>query len=329
MRYHCLRALTFVFVAFLATLLPGCSGGEHEIKEDLSAGKAKSLRVGYLSIIPSLPLLLAYESGAFERERLDVELVRFNTSNDVMSALLAEKIDVYFLASSSITLLIEEQRPGFTKSLMVNMNTKDRPLDYLVARKEGAIDQLQDLNGKKVGIFPGTTMRGFLVSALRSNGVEPKSVEIIELPPPEQINALVGGRVDALLALEPVPTQALSTGKVKIVSRGVVENYVINPWIGGTVTVRDAYLQQNRDAVDAFDQAVRGVLPSLGQPNDENLGVLAKYTAITPDVARKVGFVEWVSRDRIPRKKFQELADKLYDVGVLKRKVDTSGMFLE
>lgn len=285
--------------------------------------------VGYLPIIPALPVMMAEEAGTFADAGLDVELVKFATSNDAMTALIAGKVHVYFLASSSVTLLIEQNSPGATKSFMVNVNTKGRPLDQLLVATSSPIESVAQLRGKKIGVFPGTTMKGFLRAALIASGVPSESVEIVELSPPQQGVALSTGQVDALLALEPVPAQLIGAGKARSILSGLVESLVLDPWVGGTATVRSDYAASHGKVIHSFLGVVEGQLPRLRSPDDQNLAVLAKYTGISPDVARRAGFVDWLPLARIPRADVQRLADKMFEVGALARHIDTAGLFLE
>jgi NitT/TauT family transport system substrate-binding protein len=318
------ETIRFPFLACLLILVagPGCRC------QGSGAGREK-VRVAFLPTIACLPAMVASDSGAFGRHGLDVELVRFTTSNDAMNAVVSGKADVYFLASSSLPLAFEQRRPGLTKSFMVNVNTAQNPLDYLIVPAASTVGALSELAGKTIGVFPGTTMKGFLLAALKSQGVAPDSVKVVELAPPAQLTALMSGDVDALLALEPVPTQAVTSGKAKVLVAGLVERYVLDPWIGGTATVLATYAAAHRDALNRFQTAIADILPTLAAPTPENLAILEKYSGIPRDVAQKVGFVRWVQLHDIPRDEFQKLSDRLFDVKALDTKVDTKGFFLD
>jgi len=318
-----------IFLCIGILVLAGCSQeGLQQEGRKTESERAVVIRAGYLPIIPALPLLMAEEKGLFEQQGVDVRLVKFTTSNDAMNALIGEQIDLYFLASSSVTLQLEERRPGFTRSLMVNANTKANPLDYILVLDDSSIEALVDLVDKKVGVFPGSTMQGFLRGAMREEGLEAESMELIELPPPNQISSLLTGEIDALLALEPIPTQAVKSGKVRVLVSGMVERYLIDPWLGGTATVRASFMQEHSQTLVKFLRAIETALEDLQAPSQDNLEVLAKYTAIPPDLAREVGFVQWLLPADVPRENFQELAHILRRVGVLEKPVSTSEMFV-
>ena len=50
------------------------------------------IRIGYLPITASLPLFIAQEKGYFTEQGLNVELVKFETSNQVIDSLVREDI---------------------------------------------------------------------------------------------------------------------------------------------------------------------------------------------------------------------------------------------
>jgi len=68
---------------------------------------------------------------------------------------------------------------------------------------------LEDLEGKKIGVFPGSTATNLLKKFLSDNNIDISKIEFIQIVPPNQLPALYGGSIDVLHAYEPTTAIAL------------------------------------------------------------------------------------------------------------------------
>ena len=86
--------------------------------------------------------------------------------------------------------------------------------EALVARNGAGIEKVEDLVGKKVAVPFVSTTHYSLLAALKHEGVDPKSVEILNLRPPEIAAAWARGDIDAAYVWDPALGQIKTTGKV-------------------------------------------------------------------------------------------------------------------
>ena len=87
----------------------------------------------------------------------------------------------------------------------------------VVARKDGGIEKLADLRGKKVGIWPGSTQEVFILERLRMEGMTIRDIQSIRVSFSEMAIALARGDVDAYVGAEPGPGISVASGIGKIV----------------------------------------------------------------------------------------------------------------
>jgi NitT/TauT family transport system substrate-binding protein len=87
----------------------------------------------------------------------------------------------------------------------------------VVSRKDGPINTLADLRGKRVGIWPGSTQEVFIRERLRMEGMTIRDIQSIRVGFGEMHAALARGDIDAYVGAEPGPGVSLSTGIGKIV----------------------------------------------------------------------------------------------------------------
>lgn len=74
----------------------------------------------------------------------------------------------------------------------------------LIARRDRGIACISDLKGKRIGLTPGTAPEFSLSACLAASYINPADVTIVDLSTEEQVDAIVGGDVDAVCAAEPV-----------------------------------------------------------------------------------------------------------------------------
>ncbi len=91
----------------------------------------------------------------------------------------------------------------------------------------------------------------FLYKVLRSNGVDPKSVDIINMDVKAQPPALMTHRVDAVVSWEPWPTKLELSGVGKILAEGS---------FSGFLSVREDFANKNAQAVQAVVDSLQEAL---------------------------------------------------------------------
>jgi ABC-type nitrate/sulfonate/bicarbonate transport system substrate-binding protein len=172
------------------------------------------LRVGYLPIAAELPLFVAIEQGYFRDAGIEVELIRFASSNEMGNAATADRIDI--LSGSASNVIFDIGSVSGKKHLIFALNpyssAPGHVTDHLIARKGSGIKKLGDLKGKKVASFPGSVNRILTYLILEKHGIPRDSYEYIEMLPKDWQPSLHSGAVDALSALEPSATQIIKDG---------------------------------------------------------------------------------------------------------------------
>lgn len=243
-----------------------------------------TVKVGYLPIISALPLYVAEEQRLFADAGIAVEKIPFQTSEQVLDALIRGDIDVVPALSIVPVLRVERINPGHVKAFSITDITLERPFDALLVKNEAEIASLDQLSGKKVGVFPGGTARSILHNFLTSQGIDTATVEIVELPPTAHLQALSSGSIDALYAYEPTVAIALETGSYRKI-HGSVYASMLNHTPIGFALLRSSLIEEQPElaqkVVEIFDQA-NGFI----QTHDaETREILAASFHLTPEVA--------------------------------------------
>ncbi|MGC1121312.1 MAG: ABC transporter substrate-binding protein [Candidatus Methanofastidiosia archaeon] len=113
-----------------------------------------------------------------------------------------------------------------------------------LSQQEGGIQSIDDLNGKTIAIPGKATVQDFLLQRfLKDNNITATTVIV---KPPEMIQTLESGGIDAFIAWEPYPARAVVEGghKLLVTSRDIWPHHPCC-----VVAVREEYLAENRDVV--------------------------------------------------------------------------------
>jgi len=139
------------------------------------------------------PLIIAQEKGFFADAGLEVEFIQPADPNDPPKLVAAGQGDIAVSYQPQLHLQVEAGLPLVRIGTLVAT-----PLNALVALRDGPVDSVADLQGRKVGYSIGGFEDAVLGAMLARHGVSLDEVELINvnfaLSP-----ALVSGEVDAVI----------------------------------------------------------------------------------------------------------------------------------
>jgi NitT/TauT family transport system substrate-binding protein len=248
------------------------------------------VRIGYLPISGSLPAYVAVEREHLSRFGLKPRLISFNSSNAIMTALLAGEIEVAACPSAVDVLACASKFPGKMRIFRVGYTTRkdNEYVSALIVRKDAPYHSLRDLAGKKIGILLGVGQEMYARLLFQKVLGNQSRIELVPMAPQLHLQALASGTVDACLALEPTGIIGEQKQISRYLERGVVEKYVSDPWIAGFSVISQAYIEarprEAMNCVKAFNLAV----DELRKDPASGAELLSKYNSLDREVARRV-----------------------------------------
>lgn len=144
-------------------------------------------------LVPNSVMDLALQEGYFEREGVEVELVRVQQTPSALAALQAGEGEMANIGTDALLLLVAG---GATDLRAVVSPNKSLP--FLIAAKD-SIATPADLAGKSFGIGrPGSLDQSLSTRVLQGADVDTDTLEFVALGQPNvRAQALVAGQVDA------------------------------------------------------------------------------------------------------------------------------------
>ncbi|MEJ0017840.1 MAG: NrtA/SsuA/CpmA family ABC transporter substrate-binding protein [Acetobacteraceae bacterium] len=173
-----------------------------------SRAQTTTIRIGALKLIHSIT---PYFYERFLPDGYRIEIIPFESPTDGKSAVVTKSVDFGTFGIAAAILGAAAREP------IVVFGSECNKGMAVVARKDGPIESLKDLKGKRVAIWPGSTQEVFIRERLRMEGMSIKDVENVRVSFSEMPAALQRGDVDAYVGAEPGPGLSLATGVGKIV----------------------------------------------------------------------------------------------------------------
>ncbi|MEP6701586.1 MAG: ABC transporter substrate-binding protein [Betaproteobacteria bacterium] len=102
------------------------------------------------------------------------------------------------------------------------------PVDKLVARKDANIKTPEDLYKIRIGLLQGSTANADLYYLAKHYNLDEKKLQVVNMPPPEQLAALNSGNIGALLCWEPWGFNGLKSGTTELIHSGTVSGFAAN-----------------------------------------------------------------------------------------------------
>jgi ABC-type nitrate/sulfonate/bicarbonate transport system substrate-binding protein len=121
--------------------------------------------------------------------------------------------------------------------VVVGTNCVNWNLEKLTVRRDSNITKPEDLYGIKIGLLQGSTSSAFLYYLAKHYGLDEKRLQVVNLPPPEQLASLLSNAVQGLICWEPWPVRAVDSGQAVVIHTGTTSSFAANA--GQQVKVSD------------------------------------------------------------------------------------------
>jgi NitT/TauT family transport system substrate-binding protein len=218
-----------------------------------------TIAVGGKNLLYYLPLTIAETRGYFKDEGLDVTIDDVAGGSRALQAMIGGSADVVSGAfEHTINMQVKGQHlrafvlQGRAPQIVLGINPKTMP----------NFKSLAELKGKKLGVTaPGSSTNILANFVLGKAGLKPGDVSIIGVGAGAgAVAAMRSGQIDAISNLDPVITQLVRSGDLKIVSdtRVVAEADRVfgGPMPAGCLYTQQTFIDKNPRTVQALANAI-------------------------------------------------------------------------
>src|SRR4051794_5628953 len=171
------------------------------------------IQVGCTATSDCASAMVAIDEGIFRKHGLEVEMTPIGINSNIPAAILSNSIQI---GGPTSTVFLQAVDGGLdlvaiAGATIMSPTTNGNITAFV--RNGITIKEPKDFVGKKVGA-PGLNafLHVLFVKWLVEKGVDPKSVNFVEVPFPTMSDIIKSGGVDAVLTAEPFVTRMLNGG---------------------------------------------------------------------------------------------------------------------
>jgi taurine transport system substrate-binding protein len=228
-----------------------------------------------------VPLRTVMESGELEKATgYKINWRMFGGGGDVIKAMASGDVQIGEAGSSPLTAAASQGQD--IKLFWILDDIADA--EALIARNGSGVASVKDLKGKKVATPFVSTAHYQLMAILKAEGVDAKTVNVMNMRPPEVAAAWERGDIDAAFIWDPVLSKIKGNGKAIASSASIgAKGY---PTFDGVV-VNAKWAAENEGFMVALVKA-------LAKADDEYRKGAAKWTA---DSAPVKAVAKWTKAD--------------------------------
>lgn len=223
--------------------LTGCGGNKE------TARGATELNIAIQPVVGFLPLYVMKDTGSLEEALaargydIKVNYVEFESGPPENEAFASKQVDVGVMGNvPSISGIANGQQRS-----IIGIAYNGEKTEAVIVRNDSDITTVEQLKGKKIGLVVGSIAQNYLSVLLESKGLSLPDVEIINLSPGEQQQALETNIVDAVATWEPTISKLTASGENRILADGTGIFLGENP-----IIARTEYVSANSEIVKIF-----------------------------------------------------------------------------
>ncbi len=257
---------------------------EPEETTTTAAPEPTPVRLVFVPATTGLLVNIAQEQGFFADNGLAVELTPATNISEIIPT-LGQQVDI---SLGTATDLIRAADSGLdVVQILGNTNdTEDNPFVRVIVPADSGIESVTDLEGKRVS---SPTLSGVIHVATRywaqQEGIDPDSIEGVQVPPPATVEQFKAGQVDAAEALEPFAGALVGQGNVSIgdpfASIGLP--LATNFWIAN-----GEWAANNPDVIAAYQLSLEQAQAFIDSNETDARAILQGYTGMPDPVAANV-----------------------------------------
>jgi len=255
------------------------------------------VKIGYLPITDHLTIIAKEK---FPDPKVDLQPVKFSSWAELSEALKANAVDGAFVLTP-IGIALKAKGVPLKAILLGHRNGS-----AITVKNGDEIKSVADLAGKTIAIPSRFSTHNILLrKELLKNNINPDGgVKIVEMAPPEMVNALATGRIDAFIVAEPFGGQAelQKAGKVLELSKDIWPGHICC-----VLNVNAAFAEKNREAVTALAASFIKAGAFIGSDARDAAKLGQKFLGQKPEV------LEFVLTHPSDRVVYNDLAPKLED----------------
>ena len=275
-------------LAAMGTVLP--FGALDAMAQDKGPLEKKSLKVGFIPITCATPLIMSAPLGFYEKQGLDVTLVKTAGWALIRDKVINAEYDAsHLLAPMPLAMSLGVGSGPVPMNVATIQNSNGQAITLALKHKDNR--DPKRWKGFKFAVPFEYSMHNFLLRYyLAENGLDPdRDVQIRVVPPPEMVANLRAGNIDGYLGPDPFNQRAVydQVGFIHLLTKEIWDGHPCCSF-----GARAEWVKQNPNTFAALFRAVLDAAAMAAGP--ENRGTIAHAIASTNYLNQPVAVLEQV-----------------------------------
>src|SRR6267154_4527967 len=243
------------------------------------------IQVGCTATSDCASAMVGVDEGIFKRLGLDVEMTLIGINSNIPAAILSNSIQI---GGPTSTVFLQAVDGGLDLVAVAGasiMNPTSNANIAAFVRNGITIKEPKDFAGKKVGA-PGLNafLHVLFVKWLVEKGVDPKSVNFVEVTFPTMSDIIKSGGVDAVLTAEPFVTRMTNAGLGSVGARYAVELARTDPII--FYAASREWAEKNAAAIKKFRDTLAESAEIVNNDREKASASISKFTRQPIDLVK-------------------------------------------
>lgn len=285
------------------------------------AAESVSIRLSYTPFASHIPIYVAQAKGYYEQSGIVVEILPGRGSTFAAMTVGAGKEE---FGISDAAAVLAARAKGVPIIAVGNLQQDNGVA--LIATEQSGIKTVEDLRGRNVGVFPGSTTTIFLQALLKKHGLTLDDVKPVTWRPGTDLPLLLDGKIDAEVTVynNEVVTWGIEHPELKLRVWPMATLGFDTP--GYALVTSEELARKNPKLVGAFTKATFKGSEYALQHSDEAVAILIKGA---PELKANIEAAKWrdtinmtTATGALDRRKWELLNEVLKSYGVIDAKVD-------
>ena len=251
-----------------------------------SAANAQTrIQIGCTATTDCASAMIAVDEGIFKKHGLDAEMILIGINSNIPAAILSNSIQI---GGPTSTVFLQAVDGGLDLVAVAGatiMNPVSNANITAFVRNGLTIKEPKDFVGKKVGAPGlGAFLHVLFVKWLVEKGVDPKSVNFVEVTFPTMADIIKSGGVDVVLAAEPFISRMTNAGLGTVGARYAAELNRTEPII--FYAASREWAEKNPEIVKKFRAAIAEAAPIVNNDREKSAAAIAKFTKQSIDLVK-------------------------------------------
>jgi NitT/TauT family transport system substrate-binding protein len=242
-----------------------------------SAHAQTKVQIGCTATSDCASAMVAADAGIFKKHGLDAEMVLIGINSNIPAAILSNSIQI---GGPTSTVFLQAVDGGLDLVAVAGASVMNPTSNANIAafvRNSITITEPRDFVAKKVGAPGlGAFLHVLFVKWLVEKGVDPKSVNFVEVTFPTMADIIKSGGVDAVLTAEPFITRMSNAGLGTVGARYGAELARTEPIIF-YAAARD-WVEKNPAVIKEFRAAIAEGAAIVNADRDKASASISKFT---------------------------------------------------